>query len=173
MAGMLTAVGWVNMIVGMIFEPMFTAHIEQVKFLRVPSTGGAQRYAFSRPPMMYVDAPTSIQNNTLYIPAACNNDTFDFFFVGQPQSSSTASLVFLQLTVGSSHTGGRWNGAVLKIVQAVRGSVGFTNVKLVYVIPRKNLDKFTTPGIAGLPKKQKLEILKMAAPFDFDAFAQE
>ena len=104
----------------------------------------------------------------LYVPIARNNPTFDSYFI--VVVGATPILVFLQLTVGTTHRRGKWSD--MQTIAAFVTSSFKTKIEvfIVYVVP-KNSTMAVAPAISNKPKTAhryvKVQEAVIKASFDF------
>jgi hypothetical protein len=130
--------GFLKSAVGMLFEPAFHHSLLDDKVLKfdkytVP-VNSHKNYSSSK---------IVVALNSLCIPISRVNDTFDSYILFKhPTTTGKITLVFIQVTVGSSHSPGRFDQAVRAVFDAVKAKHGVPKVVMLYAIPKGTTKKF-------------------------------
>jgi hypothetical protein len=164
LAGVLSTTKWCNSVVGMFFEPAFHHCCLQSKSLTV----AGKSYAITKKQNGFAKNPC-VDLNTLVIPTSRINDTFDSYVVNK-NSGGNVTLVFLQVTVGDSHSAGTWKNAVASVYNEAKQTHGKVDtILMVYIVPNSKCASFVVAALKDVPKTlaSKVSTLKEGANFKF------
>ena len=103
------------------------------------------------------------------IPTSRINDTFDSYVVDK-NSGGKVTLVFLQVTVGDSHSAGTWKNAVATVYNEAKKTHGKVDtILMVYIVPNSKCASFVVAALNDVPKTvaSKASTLKEGANFKF------
>ena len=168
LATTLNQLGWAGTMVGMFFEPMFHDHVITKKSITIDKTTYAIK-AHQSVTIGHSKPPAEL--DTLYLPASRVNDTFDSYFLHCATGGGKVRLILVQVTIGATHTGVSFKGAVKKVYDAARDKWKASNVELwmVYAVPKGSAFDRKDMSMKNVKKadQPKISYKTIEAPFDF------
>jgi hypothetical protein len=168
LATTLNQLGWAGSMVGNFFEPMYHDNILEngsitIKKMNVPLNSYL-------PVTVSAKTTPPVDLNILYLPACRVNDTFDSYVLHQVAKKTY--LILLQATVGISHSGGKFSGAVKKVYDEAVKMHTTVEIWMVYALPKGHKASFMKKDMhfttKKLQKTVKLSYDVVEASFDFD-----